>query len=102
MSSSPSLVEISALLHQRAYDVIEKIFGRERLTRVGNQVWILNPARKDPNWTSFSYNLTNDIWKDFSDATGETAGKGALSLIAMFATRGEYKSERAEDGTIVR
>ncbi len=97
-----SLDEINAMLHARAFDVVERVFGRGRVQRVGNQAWILNPARKDPNWTSFSYNLVTDVWKDFSDATGETSGKGGLSLIAMFATRGQYKSERDGNGVIVR
>lgn len=86
-----SLDEINAMLQARAFDLAVRIFGAGAVRRHGNQAWILNPARKDPNWTSFSVNLASGVWKDFSDASGETGGKGLLSLIAAFATRGNYK-----------
>lgn len=93
-----SLDEINLRLHTRIRELCIHLFGKIDVR--GNDIWMLNPQDKDANWTSFSFNMTSKVWKDF--AAPECAGKGALSLIATFATRGEFKNTYASDRTLVR
>lgn len=84
-----SWAELEARLAPRATELCAWLFPR--YVRRGNQLWLSNPRRSDPNMTSFSFNLLTGVWKDFSDASGEAAGKGCMSLIAMFACGGDNK-----------
>ncbi|HEY2068247.1 MAG TPA: toprim domain-containing protein [Rhizomicrobium sp.] len=98
MQARYSLDEINARLAGRARELCIHLFGAVQIR--GHDIWMQNPLRSDPNWTSFSYNTRSFIWKDFSFE--DCAGKGLLSLIAKFATRGEYKAQRDAAGRVVR